>query len=208
MDDYSHLVEPSPKLVTKKVRFADDLQSSVDPDPARPNATTDRNNVVDPHPQPLSPTVPSPIADSHPAQLLPDPAAITPSPLKKARLSKDVNDALGYRLGVQKLEAIVTALRSSRDKLFFISFQPKGMAVENWYLVQAQMDTANAYSTSQRDGCLEVLFVVPHYKDSAVVPQRQCRYWPEIHLVNAHLGLWKQMVPISPTKWKGVIACS
>ena len=70
------------------------------------------------------------------------------------------------------------------------------------------MDAADAYLALQRDGYLEVLFFVPHYKDSAAVPQRQCHYWPEIHLVDVHSGLWKQMVPISPTKWKSVVARS
>ena len=80
--------------------------------------------------------------------------------------------------------------------------------MENWYLVQAQMDAADAYSTLQCDGCLEVLFFVPHYKDSAVVPRKQCRYWPEIHVVDVHSGLWKQIIPISPSKWKSVVARS
>ena len=49
---------------------------------------------------------------------------------------------------------------------------------------------------------------MPHYKDSALVPRKQCRYWPEIHVVDVHTGLWKQIVPISPTKWKSVVSRS
>ena len=46
VDDHLHLVEPSPKPVTKKVWFADDLRSFTDPDP-----------------QPLSPVATSPTTD-------------------------------------------------------------------------------------------------------------------------------------------------
>ena len=102
-DDHSHLIDPPPKPVTKKVRFADDMQPPVDPDP-----------------QPVPPVATSPTNDTQQEQPMlqkQDPSAVMPSPPKKPRLYKDVDDALGYRLGTQRVETIVTALRSSRGKI-------------------------------------------------------------------------------------------
>ena len=96
LDDYSHAIEPPCKAATKKVQFADDPQPVENSDTPMQEATPGLNDVADSDPRPLLPAIPNPLTDSQPVQPPTDPTAITPSPPKKARLYKDMDNALGF----------------------------------------------------------------------------------------------------------------
>ena len=70
------------------------------------------------------------------------------------------------------------------------------------------MEGEEAYNELIWTGCLNVLFYVPHYKDSTFLPWKKCRYWPEVHHMDVVTGNWKQMVLVSPGWWRQTVTIS
>ena len=94
--DHSHAIAPPPEAATKKVRFTDAPQPSANPDQPIPETAPDMDDVTESDTHSLLPAVSNPLKDSQPAQPPTNSTPITPSPPKKARLYRDVDDALGF----------------------------------------------------------------------------------------------------------------
>ncbi len=77
--------------------------------------------------------------------------------------------------------SLATAIASSSDRLFFISYTPSGTARPRWYLVRVDLpmtDSDPDCTTCAASGVYHVHFLMQHPSDKAL-GQPQSRWWPQ-----------------------------
>jgi hypothetical protein len=89
-------------------------------------------------------------------------------------------------------------IRQSRDKMFFIRHRINDTDKHKWFLVQARPEASDPHK-AQEEGIYMVRFWIREHQHSETRPQRNCRYWPEIHERN-HNGpnIIGPIIPIRP----------